>query len=348
MSPVFLSTLGLLVQLSVCHLVHEDCCDLTKVPTNIPANSTTIKLNFNRIRNLEACSFLKNKFCTELHLLQNVISDIKLKAFDGLMFLKYLDLSENNIELLKPNTFSALKNCNILLLKDNIISNLQVGVFNGLSKLKHLDLSHNHIVRFTPNVFMPLMNCEILHIEGNLLSALEFGDLHGLKSLDTFALPIYDCVYRTDKKYDESRKKQQNNNSFLFYYLNLWKGIPVLKSAIFSDLSSCTKLFLNRYRIRIIEEKAFVGLHTLKHLALERNQITAINLEWLTPLLSLEEINLQFIFKIKLHGNQSSLALSTLQRLSFCVDINGLGELCQLSNQSAAWPSHPVESKSCS
>ncbi|ESN92175.1 hypothetical protein HELRODRAFT_103882, partial [Helobdella robusta] len=99
----------------------------------------------------------------ELHLEQNVITEIPSKAFIALKNVIRLDFSKNSIVKLMSDSFEGLNSLTSLLLNDNKISNLPVGVFNGLKSLQLLLLNGNKLKCLRGDTFSRLANLNLLH-----------------------------------------------------------------------------------------------------------------------------------------------------------------------------------------
>jgi len=90
-----------------------------------------------------------------------------------------LDLSNMDIRELDKNAFDNVLEVESLLLSNNMLSSLPDFVFSNLTRLKSLSLDNNDISR-VQNLFVGLKDLERLNISGNPILHLRRGDLFGL------------------------------------------------------------------------------------------------------------------------------------------------------------------------
>jgi Leucine-rich repeat (LRR) protein len=139
-----------------------------------------------RINQIDPYSFSELKYLVDLSLKGNRIQFIHSQTLEGLVNLKWLDLSENQIESLADNSFVCLTHLQRLDLYDNKLTYLTEHTFNGLSKLEVLNLRKNQIQRIKANTFCFMRNLEYLLIDSNQIEHLNenvFDDLINLKAL---------------------------------------------------------------------------------------------------------------------------------------------------------------------
>ena len=182
----------------------HDGCELTEVPTNIPADARTVYLSDNQISDIRNAGFSQLTNCTELWLNNNTLIQIETADFVGLESLKELILENNFITEIQTAAFFHLEQCSdinikgnkltrihkdmfiglpfleTLSLSDNKINNIEPGTFVKLSKLMILDLSKNKISNIAPQTFTE-QTLSRIHLHGNQLTTLErnvFGSQH--------------------------------------------------------------------------------------------------------------------------------------------------------------------------
>ncbi len=119
--------------------------NLTEVPSNIPAPSVLIDLEWNQITVIKTNSFLNNSVCEDLLLSYNKIHTIESGAWTGLSSLKVLRLWNNEISVIRHNSFTHLSVLLGLSLKRNTIHSMEDGAWHGLDSLQWLHLDHNEI-----------------------------------------------------------------------------------------------------------------------------------------------------------------------------------------------------------
>ncbi|CAK9809701.1 Immunoglobulin superfamily member 10 [Anthophora plagiata] len=167
---------------------------LYSIHTGAPSNVQALDLSDNVIISLTNVE-LMNAELTELkylNLSKNAISDISLKAFDGLTNLRVLDLSRNRLHYLSDETFERNNNLRILKLSYNNfkshvpklrsiwltelrldscqINYLPSDTFNGLPQIRYLDLSNNVMIQINHSVLQTLHFLKNLLLQGNPLS----------------------------------------------------------------------------------------------------------------------------------------------------------------------------------
>ncbi|XP_062589367.1 slit homolog 2 protein-like [Saccostrea cucullata] len=114
---------------SVCSCRRSASCDgtfvncydrgLTEVPTNIPIDTCSLWLNFNKI------------------------TIIQTNAFNGLSNVQFIDLERNKITTIYDSAFASLHNLTYLYIHNNNITVLDRDIFLGLSKLETLTVENN-------------------------------------------------------------------------------------------------------------------------------------------------------------------------------------------------------------
>lgn len=141
-----------------------DCANknLAQVPKNFPRYVKRIKLERNKITELEAY------------------------AFKGLSKLQRIDLSNNAVERIDPLAFSGgLSALNSLILYSNKISNIPKDLFKELSQLQLLLLNANSIECVHKDLFQSLSNLNLLSLYNNDIKTLANGTFVGLKNIKT-------------------------------------------------------------------------------------------------------------------------------------------------------------------
>nr|ABB59078.1 variable lymphocyte receptor A [Eptatretus stoutii] len=108
-----------------------DCSykELTAIPSNIPVETTELRLQFNSL------------------------SKLSPKAFHHLSKLTYLSLGENQLQSLPPRVFDSLTKLTYLSLDYNQLGSLPKGVFDKLTELKTLEIGNNQLRRVPEGAF---------------------------------------------------------------------------------------------------------------------------------------------------------------------------------------------------
>uniref|UniRef100_A0A1I8BTQ2 LRRNT domain-containing protein n=1 Tax=Meloidogyne hapla TaxID=6305 RepID=A0A1I8BTQ2_MELHA len=137
-----------------------DCHDrqLRSVPVGLPQNTVELRLEQNRITQLDANSFSHMPKLVRLDLSKNNIISVHPETFKGLKQLNSLMLFSNNLTDLGDQLFKDLDSLQVLLLNGNKIKCLRDGIFAGLKHLRLLSLYDNNIKSIAESTFSPLKN----------------------------------------------------------------------------------------------------------------------------------------------------------------------------------------------
>ena len=137
--------------------------ELKSIPTDIPSNVTSVKLNNNLIINVTSGVFSHLSQCKNIHLSYNKLLLIQSGAFTGLQGLTHLELSKNLItQTINSSMWIGLQYVEYLGLHDNHIPSISPGAFSGLTFLKTLYLSRNRISEINGNMWVGLQFLEVL------------------------------------------------------------------------------------------------------------------------------------------------------------------------------------------
>ncbi|NP_001279248.1 decorin precursor [Callorhinchus milii] len=188
-----------------CHLRVVQCSDLgkTSVPENIPADTTLLDLQNNKITEIKENDFKNLRNLHALILVNNKINIIHPKAFVPLVKLERLYLSknllkeiptnmprslqelrihENEITKVKKHAFDGLTQVYALEMGNNPLKNsgIDSGAFHGLKKLSFIRLSEAALTAIPKG--LPSSLSEI-HLDGNKITQLKADSLKGLNHL---------------------------------------------------------------------------------------------------------------------------------------------------------------------
>ena len=120
----------------------------------------------------------------------NNISNVSLNAFEGLLQLILVDLSNNNLTFIPPGAFATLVALQSINLSHNRLEKLENkthGLFDDCLSIKKLDLSFNKIpfvtkLMFPEHRWIPY-KLEEVNLSHNRMPVLTSGLLHGTKHL---------------------------------------------------------------------------------------------------------------------------------------------------------------------
>lgn len=229
----------------------------------------TISFRYNRILSVNRWAFGYARNLDTLHLNINTIAYLDKRAFKGLTKLRELRLDNNLLTDLYYFSFSDLVNLQTLNLRNNRISVLFPGTFHKLGKLHILDLGGNNIRKLTNMSFEGLRNLSNLYLDGNHIdyistsffqtvnSTLQVLDLQNNRichiTMKLHGLPPF--LYLS-KVYDLKLQAQQPH------------GLKIIPQRYFKGLTSLRLLYLSENKLLSISPDAFDDLGQLDYLGL--------------------------------------------------------------------------------
>lgn len=141
---------------------------LSSIPIGLPADLKELRLDENRIADINEDAFQNVTTLQRLLLDGNLLEDgdIAPGTFQDLVNLKELSLARNSLTTpppLLPGTSLTKLN-----LQENQVDSINVAAFSGLKKLERLDISSNQLQFLPPGVFDGLRNLRYLNARNNL------------------------------------------------------------------------------------------------------------------------------------------------------------------------------------
>lgn len=112
-----------------------------------------------------------------------VFDEKNLGAFDDLMALEYLNVSNNTFVDLSSRIFAGVSNVKELCISNANIDFLSKETFANLRKLEIVDLSNNNLKVFNKSVLLGLDDLKVLNLRGNDIENLKKQSFEGLKEL---------------------------------------------------------------------------------------------------------------------------------------------------------------------
>nr|ABB21186.1 variable lymphocyte receptor A [Eptatretus stoutii] len=146
-----------------------DCSSkgLTAIPSNIPVETTELRLNFNSLSKLSPTAFHHLSKLTYLTLSTNQLQTLPPGVFNQLNDLKTLNLQQNQLKSLPPKIFDKLTKLTLLYLNENKLQSLPHGVFDKLTNLKELWLQNNQLRRVPEGIFDSLSSLSTVRLQSN-------------------------------------------------------------------------------------------------------------------------------------------------------------------------------------
>ena len=246
-----------------------------------PLNSATLErvivldVANNKIKTLEASTFIDFKSLLELYLSQNEIEFLWPGTFERLASLKTLDLSWNKLKLVQNETFCGLINLENLFIDQNLLNSFEANSFDQLKQLKEAKAIGNKLEQL--EIYGSAI--EIFHLQNNDLVRVVFGKMFSLKVLLLYFNKLEKITSRMFRSLGNLTTLWLNNNNI--YYI---------EENAFQDLISMEELLLYSNKLSIIQQATFKNLPKLKSLSLRQNNISIIenySFESLTSLQSL-------------------------------------------------------------
>ncbi|XP_063079382.1 leucine-rich repeat transmembrane protein FLRT2 [Engraulis encrasicolus] len=140
---------------------------LSSVPIGLPVDLTELRLDENRIADIQEEAFQNVTSLQRLLLDGNLLTDdgIAEGTFHELANLRELSLARNSLTVPPPMLpgVSLLK----LNLQENQITSIPVTAFAGLHRLERLDISNNQLKSLPQGVFDSLVSLRQLSVRGN-------------------------------------------------------------------------------------------------------------------------------------------------------------------------------------
>nr|ABB21059.1 variable lymphocyte receptor A [Eptatretus burgeri] len=140
---------------------------LTAIPSNIPVETTELRLGLNSLSKLSPTAFHNLKELTYLNLDSNQLQTLPEGVFDQLVELDELYLNRNQLKSLPPRVFDSLTKLTYLSLGSNQLQSLPEGVFDKLTQLKTLDLQTNQLRRVPEEAFDSLVQISEVQLYDN-------------------------------------------------------------------------------------------------------------------------------------------------------------------------------------
>ncbi|XP_061459973.1 leucine-rich repeat-containing protein 26 [Rhineura floridana] len=137
------------------------------VPENLPANATTILLDYNRIAALRKRTFVAQYALHHLSLRSNILGSIHCQALAGLSELRELDLSGNYLSILQLETFLPVPGLTTLNLGNNKLLRLEPELLGALPHLQTLYVHGNALVLLSADFFNNLPSLQHLRLDDN-------------------------------------------------------------------------------------------------------------------------------------------------------------------------------------
>ncbi len=234
-----------------------------------PSNMTYLNWNDSVIHGIRPQAFITIAKSLKVLLLSNVsLQYLQPGAFNGLLFLEILFVTNNKISNIATDTFEGLSSLINLDLSNNCLTGIGTSAFNELSSLKTLYLLENGIIDIATNAFRRLDSLNGLDLTNNYLTEISTGTFNELSSLKWLFL---------SNNYLSDIAIGAFNGLNLLTYLQLSNNyLTEILTGIFNGLTSLNELHLSGNYLSNIATDPLNGLSSLRFLFLSNNFLTDI------------------------------------------------------------------------
>ncbi len=226
-----------------------------------------------------------------IKIVNSSLTDISVKAFQGLPSLFEVNLSENQLFLIHADTFVNNTNLRRLNLSFNPMQLTQLlqsphEYLLRSSSLTDFDLSNCQLSQIIPKTFSQLKNLIFVTLSSNYLKTIPKDVFEGLASLEELDLS-HNLITRVEKNVFKMNKeltvlKLRGNpiealsgiNARNLEELDLsYCKLRILMKESTDGMPELLTLNLNSNQIEVISDDSFNGLFDLKHLDLSNNKL---------------------------------------------------------------------------
>uniref|UniRef100_A0A673BTT2 Leucine rich repeat neuronal 2 n=1 Tax=Sphaeramia orbicularis TaxID=375764 RepID=A0A673BTT2_9TELE len=300
-----------------------DCNDLllTKLPSPIPLNTHTLRLQSNLLSDLDTTALHRLPNLTDLDLSQNRFSRVRaITQSSPLPSLLSLHLEENHLSHLPEASFSSLLALQELFLSHNNLHSIAPGAFTGLDSLLRLHINNNRLTTVDPRWFSTLPRLEVLMLGGNPVEALPERGFLALKSLRSLVLGGMGL-----RGLAENALEGLQDLESLSFYDNQLTKVP---TQALRRVPGLKFLDLNKNRIKLIQTGDFRDMVHLKELGLNNmDELVSIERAALENLPELTKLEITNNPRLSYIHPQAFLQLSRLE--SLMLNSNSLSALHQ-------------------
>uniref|UniRef100_A0A7E4WCA4 LRRNT domain-containing protein n=1 Tax=Panagrellus redivivus TaxID=6233 RepID=A0A7E4WCA4_PANRE len=209
-------------------------------------------------------SFKNVPYMTDIHLQNNLLTEITNATFANMEELRIIDLSNNKLNRIAADAFQNLLPLINLNLSFNELTYLEPETFHNVDAYPNLYLNNNRLTHLSANSFVGNKRLDVLHLQNNHLAYISPGTFNGLVDL-----------YKIDL----------SNNNFtniddVFIELPKLRLVNLSNNSL-TDIRNTTfehfwklHLDLSNNQIRSVAPNAFVNAYILH---LDNNQLDSID-----------------------------------------------------------------------
>ncbi|XP_065306061.1 leucine-rich repeat-containing protein 15-like [Dermacentor albipictus] len=269
-----------------------------------------LNLSHNHIARAPSAPFRFLSNLTSLILSENRLEALAPRFLYLLPRLQRLDLSGNPLKSLDPDHLKDVRPLRVLGLARCQLTRLHSLIYQHLSNLESLDLQDNQLSKLAPEEFRHLRKLRVLKLDGNRLEKMPERVLDG-HSLSQLGLSrnqlssLDPCAFcnASVEELDMSRNRLQSGEgdplrplaSSLDRLDLSWNPLSGdAAAALVRSLRRLSVLRLEGLGLQNLPSETFGGVRTLRELGLRHNRFSSLPQGLLTPLKSLESLDLAF------------------------------------------------------
>lgn len=251
-----------LINLERLILKHNHIC---KLPSYLFYGTRLQKLELegNFIKEIQPYAFYGLNQVIQIDL--SLIKNVSKRAFEGLISLEYLNLSNSLIERLEPEAFGGLSALHNLDLHNNDIRRISDATFSNIGPLATLNLSINPVNDIEERSFSGLSYLETLDVSRGNIELIKERTLTGLTSLLSLNICRNKLSRLSCNMSMDPLQEMQN--------LNLgYNEIDTIEDCAFIPFPNLTKLLLNQNKLSRLTKDVFSSFLQIKHINLSHNR----------------------------------------------------------------------------
>ncbi|XP_068621704.1 protein artichoke [Battus philenor] len=276
------------------YMVNTNLATFPKEAFRIMGNLSILHIDGHQMKSLDKDIFGGSEAAgslLRLHLINGLLSDIPIEAFQNLKKLKTLDLHGNRLANLKRNQFRGMRDLELLDVSYNNITKLDGSHMGDLTKLGWCNASHNLIADIPRGMFARNTVIKVVHLDNNKLKKLDTNSFKGMRFLRRLYLQdnqisdvgrgTFSAVTRIGtvnlarnmiKKVDFQMFQQVKYAEIIDLAEN---NITLIEKQAFTDLYQAVVNISNN-QLSSIEAGAFQNCNNLTVLDLSRNQLAEV------------------------------------------------------------------------
>ncbi|KAL3885051.1 hypothetical protein ACJMK2_025149 [Sinanodonta woodiana] len=250
-------------------------------------NLRILNLASNNLVNITLGSFA-NSSIEILNLSMNTIDYLRQDTLQGMVKLKYLNLSYNSLDVHDNfhDVFSRARSLESLDLSFNNLTNLAAESFVFLQNLTRLNISYNQISNISEPSFKGLSSLLYLDLSGNRLTYLpsdSFRDMNSLKHMDLsnnmiestegigYWPPLVSLKMNNNRLKAMPVQLNGSRVTELYFHFN---NITKLKETSFDNMKNLLYLDISNNNLQLIDNGTFQSCGSLRILTMRNNRIT--------------------------------------------------------------------------